>query len=49
VVAAHVLDVMLAIDTAGTSGSYVELSSALEPAAPLPEDWDPTAAVLTRG
>jgi predicted dehydrogenase len=47
--AAHVLDVMLAIDEAGASGSFVELSSPLEPAAPLPEDWDPTAPVLTRG
>jgi predicted dehydrogenase len=47
--AAHVLDVMLAIDEAGTSGSYVELTSGLEPAAPLPEDWDPTAAVLSQG
>jgi predicted dehydrogenase len=47
--AAHVLDVMLAIDEAGASGSFVELASAVEPVAPLPEDWDPTAAVLTRG
>jgi hypothetical protein len=46
--AAHVLDVMLAIDEAGASGSFVELPSAVEPVPPLPDDWDPTAAVLTR-
>ena len=45
--AAHVLDVMLAIDQAGTSGSFVDLEGELAPAAPLPEDWDPTARVLT--
>jgi hypothetical protein len=42
-----VLDVMIAIEQAGATGSFVELSSAVEPAAPLPEDWDPTAAVIT--
>jgi predicted dehydrogenase len=45
--AAHVLDVMIAIEQAGATGSFVELSSTVEPAAPLPEDWDPTTAVLT--
>jgi hypothetical protein len=47
--AAHVLDVMLAIDEAGTSGAFVDITGELAPVPPLPEDWDPTAAVLTRG
>lgn len=46
--AAHVLDVMIAIDEAGASGAYVDLASTVEPVAPLPEDWDPAAPVLTR-
>ncbi|WP_432542391.1 Gfo/Idh/MocA family protein [Kineococcus sp. SYSU DK002] len=45
-VAAHVLDVLLAIRDAAASGSAVEVTSTVGPVAPLPEDWDPAAATL---
>ncbi|WP_432511519.1 Gfo/Idh/MocA family protein [Kineococcus sp. SYSU DK001] len=45
-VAAHVLDVLLAIRDAAAQGSAVEITSKVAPVAPLPEDWDPAAATL---
>jgi len=45
-VAAHVLDVLLAISDAAESGDTVTVSSTVEKPAPLPESWDPSAATL---
>ncbi|WP_380170515.1 Gfo/Idh/MocA family protein [Kineococcus sp. DHX-1] len=45
-VAAHVLDVLLAVRDAAASGTAVEIASTVAPVAPLPEDWDPSAATL---
>jgi predicted dehydrogenase len=42
----HVLDAMISIDEAITSGAYVELESTVSIPAPLPADWDPMAATL---
>lgn len=45
--AAHVLDVLLAIRDAAERGSIVEVDpGSFTPPAPLPEDWDPLAATL---
>jgi len=46
-VALHVLDVLLGIRDAAESGSAVTIESTVERPAPLPEDFDPAAAVLT--
>jgi predicted dehydrogenase len=42
----HVLDAMISIDEAITSGAYVEVESTVEVPPPLPEDWDPKAPTL---
>jgi predicted dehydrogenase len=44
--AAHVLDIMLAIQEAAVEGRPVEVASAVDPVAPLPEGWDPAAATV---
>lgn len=45
-VAAHVLDILLAVRDAAAEGRPVEIVSALGPIAPLPEDWDPAVATV---
>ena len=42
----HVLDVMAAIGESAESGAFVEVDSRVEPAAPLPGDWDPLARTV---
>lgn len=44
--AAHVLDVMLAIRDAADSGQAVDVDSDVVPVPPLAADWDPSAATL---
>jgi len=46
-VALHVLDVLLGIRDAAESGSAVDITSTVDRVPPLPEDFDPAAAVLT--
>ena len=48
-VALHVLDVLLGIRDAAESGSAVDITSTVDAVPPLPEDFDPAAAVLTAG
>ena len=48
-VALHVLDVLLGIRDAAESGSAVDITSTVDAIPPLPEDFDPAAAVLTAG
>lgn len=43
----HVLDIMVAIAESGRKGEFVRVESTVEPAALLPDDWDPKAATLT--
>ena len=43
-VAAHVLDVLLAVRDAADTGTPVEVTSTVSPVAPLPDGWDPTVA-----
>ncbi|MDO5662079.1 MAG: Gfo/Idh/MocA family oxidoreductase [Brachybacterium sp.] len=45
-IAAHVLDIMAAIDEAASSGSIVEVSSTCTAPSPMPADFDPTTATL---
>lgn len=45
-VAAHVLDILLAVRDAAAGGRPVEIASALGPIEPLPEGWDPAVATL---
>ncbi|WP_432560847.1 Gfo/Idh/MocA family protein [Kineococcus sp. SYSU DK003] len=45
-VAAHVLDVLLAIRDAAAERRAVDVTSKVAPVTPLPEDWDPSAATL---
>ncbi|MBT1635028.1 Gfo/Idh/MocA family protein [Clavibacter michiganensis] len=45
-VAAHVLDVLLAIRDAADSREVVTVASSVEKPTPLAEDWDPAAATL---
>jgi len=45
-VAAHVLDVLLAIRDAADSREVVQVASTVEKPTPLAEDWDPAAATL---
>lgn len=40
--AAHVLDIMLAVRDAADAGTAVDITSAVDPVPPLPEGWDPT-------
>ncbi|MFI6424323.1 Gfo/Idh/MocA family protein [Promicromonospora sp. NPDC050880] len=42
--AAHVLDVLLAVRDAAETGRAVEIASTVAPVAPLPEGWDPAEA-----
>ncbi|MFD0485660.1 Gfo/Idh/MocA family protein [Kineococcus sp. GCM10028916] len=42
----HVVDVMESIAESAQSGAFVPVSSTVEAAAPLPDDWDPTAATV---
>jgi predicted dehydrogenase len=44
--AAHVLDVMLSLGEAATSGTRVEVRSTVERSPRMPGDWDPFAATL---
>ncbi|OIH92283.1 Gfo/Idh/MocA family protein [Curtobacterium sp. MCBA15_001] len=48
-VASHALDVMLGIRDAAESGQAVEVTSRITKPEPLPEDFDPSAAVLAEG
>jgi len=48
-VASHALDVMLGIRDAADSGQAVEITSRITKPEPLPEDFDPAAAVLAEG
>jgi len=41
--------VLLGIRDAAESGSAVEITSSVDAIPPLPEDFDPAAAVLTAG
>ena len=45
-VAAHVLDVLLAVSEAAESGQSVDVASRVAKPTPLAEDWDPAAATL---
>ena len=45
-VAAHVLDVLLAVSAAAESGQVVDVPSSIPQPVPLPEDWNPAAATL---
>src|SRR5699024_7800795 len=45
-IAAHVLDVMVGIETAIAEGSIVEIDSRFAEVAPMPADFDPYAATL---
>ncbi|MDN5761062.1 MAG: Gfo/Idh/MocA family oxidoreductase [Microlunatus sp.] len=42
----HVLDVMSAIAESASSAAFVSVQSTVEPAEPLPIDWDPLAATV---
>jgi predicted dehydrogenase len=42
----HVLDVMLSMAQSGDSREFVRVDSTVEPAEPLPQDWDPHRATL---
>ena len=42
----HVVDVMVSILEAATTGEWVDVVSTMPAAEPLPEDWDPTASTL---
>ena len=44
--AAHVLDVLLAVSDAAETGRMVDVASRIQRPRPLPEDWDPAAATL---
>ncbi|KQO60355.1 Gfo/Idh/MocA family protein [Curtobacterium sp. Leaf261] len=45
-VAAHVLDVLLAISEAADTGTRVDIASSVTKPEPVPEDWDPAEATL---
>jgi predicted dehydrogenase len=45
---AHVLDVMISTIEAAERGTPVDVTSTVEVAAALPEDWDPTTPTLVR-
>ncbi|MGA4843553.1 Gfo/Idh/MocA family protein [Streptomyces sp. G45] len=47
--ALHVLHTMTAVSRSADSGTFVTLPAQPLPPAPLPEDWDPTAATLGAG
>jgi predicted dehydrogenase len=42
----HILDTMIAIDTAIQSGQTVEVETSIDPIPLVAEDWDPYAATL---
>lgn len=42
----HVLDIMVSISEAVDTGAFVDVTSTVEPSAPLPGDWDPFEATL---
>ncbi len=42
----HVLDIMTSLAESGEQGEFVKVDSTVEPAALLPEDWDPKAKTL---
>jgi len=44
--AAHVLDVLLAVSEAAESGRSVDVASTVSKPVPLTENWDPVAATL---
>lgn len=45
-IAAHVLDVLLAISESAESGQVVDIASRIEKPTPLPESWDPASSTL---
>jgi predicted dehydrogenase len=42
----HVLDIMTSMAESGEQGEFVKVESTVEPAALLPEDWDPKAKTV---
>ena len=46
-IAFHVLDIMLSINEAIETKSWVEVKSTLPEIKPLPADWDPMVATLS--
>jgi predicted dehydrogenase len=42
----HVVDVMVSIAESAETGAFVPVTSTVEAAAPLPDDWDPFAATV---
>ena len=42
----HVVDIMVSIVEAAESGEWVEVTSTMPAAEPLPQDWDPTKRTL---
>jgi predicted dehydrogenase len=42
----HVLDIMASMAESADSGQFVTVESTVQPAAPLPADWDPRAATV---
>jgi predicted dehydrogenase len=42
----HVLDVMVALDTAADTGDWQKVESTISPRPALPENWDPSEATL---
>jgi predicted dehydrogenase len=45
-IAAHVLDVLIAVSDAAESGTAIDVVSTVGKPTPLPETWDPAAATL---
>ena len=42
----HVLDIMVSMAESAATGEFVTVESTVQPAEPLPADWDPLAATL---
>lgn len=42
----HVLDVMVSVAESSATGQFVTVESTVQPAEPLPADWDPLAATV---
>ncbi|WP_432563316.1 Gfo/Idh/MocA family protein [Kineococcus sp. SYSU DK003] len=42
----HVVDAMVSIDESARTGAFVPVTSTVEAAEPLPDDWDPTARTV---
>ncbi|NAZ80473.1 Gfo/Idh/MocA family oxidoreductase [Kineococcus sp. R8] len=42
----HVVDILVSLEEAGASKQFVDVTSTVEAAPPLPDDWDPTARTV---